>query len=90
LGRPLTDADLVDVRWTVHAPADDTILDKTDRRRHILQRLLSQAREQNAAPTDADLARALGVSRRTIERDMAALQAAGQGLSTRRRPARRP
>jgi hypothetical protein len=85
LGRPLTQVDYVDVHWTVRAPADEAILDKTARRRHVLRRLLNEARAQGATPTDDDLAHALHVSRRTIERDMAALQKAGHPLSTRRR-----
>ena len=88
LGRPLGEADYIPVEWTVAAPDDDFITRPDERRRHILQRLLAEAREQGAAPTDADLARALGISRRTIERDMAALHAAGHTLPTRRRAPR--
>lgn len=88
LGRPLTEADFVSVRWTLSTVSDAAIPDATERRRHILRRLLAEAGAQGAAPTDDDLARALGVARRTIERDMAALQAAGHPLPTRRRKAR--
>jgi hypothetical protein len=85
LGRALAEADFVAVRWTLSTVSDAAISDATERRRHILRRLLAEAGAQSAAPTDADLARALGVARRTIERDMAALQAAGHALPTRRR-----
>jgi predicted DNA-binding transcriptional regulator YafY len=52
----------------------------------VLQRLLYEAQAQGAAPTDDDLAAALDVSRRTVLRDMAALQAAGVAVQTRARP----
>ncbi len=70
LGRSLRQDDFVAVQWTVNAPEDEAIPDKTKRRQFQLIRLLEQATAQNAAPTDEDLARALGVSRRTILRDM--------------------
>jgi predicted DNA-binding transcriptional regulator YafY len=43
--------------------------DKAERRRLALRRLLREAEDQEAAPTDQDLAIALGVSRRTVIRD---------------------
>ncbi len=70
LGRQLREDEYVLVYWTVNAPEDEAIADKTDRRQSQLKRLLQQAESQNAAPTDEDLAQALGVSRRTILRDM--------------------
>lgn len=85
LGRSLTEADYTDVTWTVYAPRDDLIGKKTERRRHVLRRLLTEAEAQGAAPTDDDLADALGVSRRTILRDMKVLAEAGVPLPTRRR-----
>ncbi|GIV69776.1 AAA family ATPase [Caldilinea sp.] len=85
LGRALTEAERVTIQWTLHAPEDDAIRSKTVRRRHRLRRLLAEAEAQNAAPTDDDLARALGVSRYTILRDMAALAQSGHLLRTRRR-----
>ena len=45
------------------------------------RRNLAEAQAQDAAPIDSDLALALDVTERTIERDMAALRTAG----TRRR-----
>lgn len=44
------------------------------RRRHRLLRLLAEAQSQGAAPIYRHLAKALGVSERTVERDMAALR----------------
>jgi ATP/maltotriose-dependent transcriptional regulator MalT len=89
LGRPLAEAERAPVRWTVDAgQADRQILQaqgKVALRRHRLQRLLAEAQAQAAAPTDEDLARALGVSRRTILRDMAALAQTSQATPTRRR-----
>jgi hypothetical protein len=85
LGRPLRREELVRVRWTLTAPDDAAIDDKAERRRHRLQRLLTEAASHEAAPTDDDLARALGVSRRTILRDIAVL---GDQTPTRRRVAR--
>ncbi len=70
LGRLLREDEYVSVQWAVSAPEDEAIINKTVRRRYRLKRLLQQAEKQNAAPTDEDLAQALGVSRRTILRDM--------------------
>lgn len=87
LGRPLTEAERVTIQWTIYAPEDETIVSKTARRHHRLRRLLAEAEAQNAAPTDDDLAQALGVSRYTILRDMAALAQGALHASTRRRQA---
>ncbi|MCX7839434.1 MAG: AAA family ATPase [Anaerolineae bacterium] len=87
LGRSLQPSERVTVHWTVNAPEDEAIRGKTARRRHRLQRLLAEAHAQNAAPTDEDLARALGVSRHTILRDMATLAKRGEKTSTRKRKA---
>ena len=62
------------VRWTVHAPEDEDIPDDLTRRRHRLRRLLDEAASQGARPTVQALAQALGVSRRTVRRDLAALE----------------
>lgn len=85
LGRTLAASDLITVTWTLHTPDDELIPQPAERRRHVLRRLVAEAQAQGAAPTDDDLAAALGVSRRTIERDMAALMATGQAPATRRR-----
>jgi hypothetical protein len=86
LGRTLHAHEYVTVRWTVRAPEDDALADKAERRRQRLRRLLHEAEAQGAAPTDDDLARALGVSRRTILRDMLA-EGRAQRPATRKRKA---
>ncbi|MCG3140297.1 MAG: hypothetical protein HDKAJFGB_01343 [Anaerolineae bacterium] len=88
LGRALHDSERVQVTWTLDAPEDAAIRGKTAQRQHRLRRLLAEADAQNAAPTDEDLARALGVSRHTILRDMAALAESGGTSPTRRRKRR--
>jgi DNA-binding SARP family transcriptional activator len=85
LGRKLTETDYTQVIWTVYAPEDDLLPKPVLRRRYVLKRLLAEAAEQGAAPTDDDLATALGVSRRTVLRDMEALAKSGQKIPTRRR-----
>lgn len=85
LGRKLSADDYINITWTVHSPLDEMIANPLQRRRAILKRLLNEAAAQAAAPTDDDLAMALAVSRRTIERDMAALKAEGIISPTRRR-----
>lgn len=93
LGRRLTDADRVCVRWTVDAGVEDAEVRRTttpvELRRHRIRRLLAEAAAQGAAPTDQDLADALGVTRRTIEHDMRILRDSGESLATRRRNRRR-
>lgn len=92
LGSRLTDADRVCVRWTIDAGAEDAALRRTatpaEVRRHRILRLLAEAAAQGAAPTDQDLADALGVTRRTIEHDMRILRDRGESLATRRRDRR--
>ncbi|KAA3659661.1 MAG: DUF1670 domain-containing protein [Chloroflexi bacterium] len=85
LGRALTPDDMVVVQWTILAPEDEAIANKTERRRTQLKRLLTESTTQNATPTDDDLAAALNVSRRTILRDMQSLAAAGVTWQTRGR-----
>ena len=46
-------------------------------------RLVQEAQEQAAAPTVGHLALALGVSDRTIKRDLAALRDSGHIIATR-------
>ncbi len=82
-GRPLKKHEWVQVRWTIAAPEDDRIRNKTARRRHRLQRLMAEAKQQQGAPTVDDLAKALGVSRATIKRDLASLRQAGVAIYTR-------
>lgn len=87
LGRKLSDTDYAAVTWTVYAPEDEQFRKPDERRRHVLRRLIEEAATQGAAPTDDDLAAALGVSRRTILRDMEHLARSGVPLPTRRRRA---
>jgi len=63
----------VEVTWTLSASDDDDIPAKVARRQHRLKRLLEEAHAQGASPTYQQLADALGVGLRTIERDMAEL-----------------
>lgn len=72
-GRALTVEDTLSVTWTVASEADDLIESKVGRRRQQLRRLLAEAEAAGASATYQHLADALGVSLRTIERDMADL-----------------
>lgn len=85
LGRTLDKDEFVKVLWTVDAPEDEAFTVKSERRQHQLTRLLQEAERQGAAPTDSDLAKALGVSRRTILRDMQNLAEQFPALTTRKR-----
>jgi hypothetical protein len=85
LGRALRGEERVTVHWTVSALEDESVGDKTLLRRQRLKRLLQQAESQGAAPTDDDLAGALGVSRRTILRDLQAMAHEIETPPTRKR-----
>jgi DNA-binding SARP family transcriptional activator len=85
IGRRLTPADFMPITWTILAPDDELIADPAERRQNSLRRLLDEAVAQGVAPTDDDLAAALGVSRRTIVRDMQTLAQSGQRIPTRKR-----
>ncbi len=80
LGRPLSADEQIAVTWTVETPQDRAIRSKGKRRRQQIVRLLHEAQSQNALPAYHHLAEALGVSQRTILRDMAALNQAGIDL----------
>jgi tetratricopeptide (TPR) repeat protein len=68
----------VQVRWILDAGPADTALRRAKGavalRRARLARLIEEAEVQGAAPTVASLASTLGVSKRTIQRDLAALR----------------
>jgi DNA-binding SARP family transcriptional activator len=68
----------VQVRWTLDAGPADTALKQSKGavalRRARLARLMEEAELQGAAPTVANLAAVLGVSKRTIQRDLVALR----------------
>lgn len=85
LGRTLEADEFVVVEWTVNAPEDEAVSQKGERRRRQVLRLLQEAEQQGAAPTDDDLATALGVSRRTILRDLKALMRIIPVPATRKR-----
>jgi tetratricopeptide (TPR) repeat protein len=83
-GRPLRPDELVPVRWTLD---DGGVVagnaGPIERRRALLRRLCAEANVQDAEPTVVDLAAALGVTTRTVSRDLAAMRAAGENLPTR-------
>ena len=60
LGRALKPEGRITINWTVNAPEDTTVDDKTILRRQRLKRLMKQAANQGAAPTDDDLAESWG------------------------------
>lgn len=80
-GRPLRPAEQVAVVWTLPAPLRGQ--EKVAARRAHLLRLVNEARAQGGDPGEEDLARALGVSVRTVRADIAALRAAGRPVRTR-------
>ncbi len=82
-GRPLREEEYVPVTWTVTAPEDGAIPETVARRRRQLLRLLREAAAQEAAPTVAILAATIGVSQRTIKRDLDSLRADGHEVHTR-------
>jgi len=68
----------VPVRWTLDAGPPDAALRRArgavTLRRNRLERILREARLQGAHPSVRQLAEALGVSPRTVKRDLAALR----------------
>lgn len=88
-GPPLTETNKIEVTLTVDAGADDSeVLSHEGReglRRGRILRLTAEALEQGGVLTQEDLARALSVDRRTILRDVQALQAEGHLVHTRGR-----
>lgn len=86
-GPPLTETDRVTVTLTVDAgPADAAVLAQEGRvglRQGRILRLVDEALEQGGVLTEEDLARVLHVTRRTIERDIGGLKAAGHVVQTR-------
>lgn len=77
-GRALRDDERIEIVWTIAASDDDKIAGKVKRRRHCLARLLAAARAQGASPTHTQLADALGVSVRTVERDIQSMKDKGE------------
>jgi DNA-binding Lrp family transcriptional regulator len=86
-GCPLQELEMVEVVWTVHAGAEDGAVYEAHgtqalRRVRIL-RLVDEALDQGGEPTQEDLAKALGVTARTIRSDIAELRAEGYQVATR-------
>ena len=72
--------------WSLDQPCQREVghaANKATVRQEILLRLCAEALAQDAEPTVGDLAEALGVTPRTVDRDIAALRAAGEVLATR-------
>lgn len=86
-GPPLAETDKVEVTLTVDARAEDAAVKGREGREGLRQgrilRLAEEALEQGGVLTQEDLARALGVERRTIARDVKVLQAEGHVVRTR-------
>ena len=85
-GRPLRADELIEVIWTVEEceqHQSEQPVNKAVARQRRLRRLCAEANAQGAEPTVSALAEALGVTVRTIDRDIAALRAAGEQLVTR-------
>jgi len=86
-GPPLADTDKVEVTLTLDAGAEDAEVKARERgeglRRGRILRLTEEALEQGGVLTQEDLARALGVTRRTIARDIQVLRAEGHLVQTR-------
>ncbi|MEM7272206.1 MAG: AAA family ATPase [Actinomycetota bacterium] len=84
MGRALRSEDFVSVSWTVSEPADWRIESLADRRKARIIRLVAEAEAQDGSVRIGDLAVALGVSERTIKRDIAQLRGGGSSLRTRK------
>ncbi len=82
-GRPLTEADHVEVVWSVSHPDDFSVDGGPERRRRRLLRLVHEAREQDAVPTIDHLVEAVGASIATVRRDLQRLRAQGHDVRTR-------
>lgn len=86
-GRPLNQARMVEVVWTIDAGEEDLDVlrqhGRTALRRVRVLRLADEAQDQGGHPSQEDLAKALGVSARTVRADIAALTAAGYCVPTR-------
>jgi DNA-binding SARP family transcriptional activator len=84
-GRALRPDEMVEVVWTIDPPeqCEQGMGNKASARQERLRLLCEEAAAQGAEPTVGDLASALGVTPRTVDRDIAALRAAGEVLATR-------
>jgi len=88
-GPDLTETTKIEVTLTVDAGAEDAEVRNRQGREGLRQgrilRLTAEALEQGGVLTQEDLARVLGVDRRTVVRDVQALQAEGNLVHTRGR-----
>jgi len=86
-GSPLEETEMVEVTWTLDAGEEDLeVLKKHGSRalrRVRILRLVEEALDQGGAVTQEDLAKALGVTGRTIRADIAHLKAQGYRIATR-------
>ena len=86
-GRPLRQTELTEVTWTVDAGAEDRQVQAEHGLRRLrqvrLQRLVLEALAQDGVASQEDLAQALQVSVRTIQRDVQELTGQGLYLPTR-------
>ena len=82
-GRPLRAGEVVAVPITLWHPSDASIDSATERRRAQLQRIMTEIEAGGAVASIKHLAAALTMSQATIKRDLAALRAAGQPITTR-------
>ena len=86
-GPPLAETEKVEVTLTVDAGAEDAEVKRRGKAEGLRQgqilRLTEEALEQSGVLTQEDLARALGVHRRTIARDVKVLKAEGHLVQTR-------
>jgi DNA-binding SARP family transcriptional activator len=86
-GRSLRPDEVVEIVWTVDDAQQPNGFDhagnKIISRQERLRRLCAEAAAQGAEPTISDLAEALGVTTRTIHRDIVTLRSSGEVLVTR-------
>jgi hypothetical protein len=86
-GAPLNQTEMVEVTWTIDAGEEDLeVLKKHGSRalrRVRVLRLVEEALDQGGAATQEDLAKALGVTGRTIRGDIADLEGQGYWVATR-------
>ncbi len=82
-GRSLKDDEWVDVTFSSFPAEAAAGVSKATKRRNKLLSLLEEAKAQGGMPTVRILARVLGVSSRTVKRDLAVLRNAGYCIITR-------
>jgi tetratricopeptide (TPR) repeat protein len=82
-GRPLSENEWVQVKWTQKITSPSGNKQRIFHRREQLISLLEAAQIQGAVATVDELANILCVSRATIKRDLAALRRAGHTIKTR-------